>query len=80
MPDIYKKYQERGGQPVFQPKEMEELVEVMTDLYSAAESDSYVRDMKINEILNRMLWNQLKNSWHKELGLIDHDRKRKSIE
>ena len=46
MPDIYKKYQERGGQPVFHPKEMEELVEVMTDLYSAAGSDSYVRDFK----------------------------------
>lgn len=66
MPDIYKKYQERGGQPVFHPKEMEELVEVMTDLYSAAGSDSYVRDMKINEILNRLLWILMKNSWHPE--------------
>lgn len=80
MPDIYKKYQERGGQPVFHPKEMEELVEVMTDLYSAAGSDSYVRDMKINEILNRLLWILMKNSWHSEQGRAAHARKRMSME
>ena len=59
---------------------MEELVEVMTDLYSAAESDSYVRDMKINEILNRLLWILMKNSWHPEQGRVAHARKRMSME
>ena len=47
MPDVYQKYQERGGQPVFHPKEISELVQVMTELYAAAGSDSYVRDMNI---------------------------------
>ena len=38
----------------------------MTELYAAAGSDSYVRDMKINEILNRLIYILMDNSWHPE--------------
>lgn len=78
MPDIYKKYQERGGMPVFHPKEISELVQVMTELYATAGSDSYVRDMKINEILNRLIYVLMDNSWHPEH--TTHSRKRIDLE
>ena len=81
MPDIYKKViRSAADSRFFIPRKMEELVEVMTDLYSAAGSDSYVRDMKINEILNRLLWILMKNSWHPEQGRAAHARKRMSME
>ena len=78
MPDIYKKDQERGGMPVFHPKEISELVQVMTELYATAGSDSYVRDMKINEILNRLIYVLMDNSWHPEH--TTHSRKRIDLE
>lgn len=39
-----------------------------------------MRDMKINEILNRLLWILMKNSWHPEQGRAAHARKRMSME
>ena len=64
--------------PVFHPKEISELVQVMTELYATAGSDSYVRDMKINEILNRLIYVLMDNSWHPEH--TTHSRKRIDLE
>ena len=47
MGAIYKKYQERGGQPVFRPRSPEHFAQLLQELYRLASSDDYVRDMQI---------------------------------
>ena len=46
MGAIYKKYQERGGQPVFRPRNPEHFAQLLQELYRLASSDDYVRDMQ----------------------------------
>ncbi|MDD6691937.1 MAG: AraC family transcriptional regulator [Lachnospiraceae bacterium] len=68
MPGIYKKYRERGGSPVFHPKDLSPFVSCLEALYAAAGSDDYIRDMRINEILARLLCLLMEESWHPENG------------
>lgn len=68
MPGIYKKYRERGGSPVFHPKDLSPFVSCLEALYAAAGSDDYIRDMRINEILARLLSLLMEQSWHPENG------------
>ncbi len=55
MPNIYKKYLSRGGQLTFKPSNLALFEEVLDDIYKTAESDSSVRDMRINEQLAKLL-------------------------
>lgn len=68
MPGIYKKYRERGGSPVFHPRDLSPFVSCLEALYAAAGSDDYIRDMRINEILARLLCLLMGESWHPENG------------
>lgn len=52
MGAIYKKYQERGGQPSFHAEDAAAYTTSLETLYTLAGSDNYVRDMQI-----------AKNSW-----------------
>ena len=55
MPGIYGKYQERGGQPVFRPQNIEEYKNILDAIFSISASEDYLRDMKINEQLSSLL-------------------------
>jgi AraC-like DNA-binding protein len=66
MNGIYEKYIERGGQPVFSPKECEIFSELLTSLFKLAGSEDYIRDMKINEKITSLLTLIMAESWHPE--------------
>lgn len=74
LPAVYHKYQERGGQPVFHPESAAEITEVMTGLYAIADSGDYVRDMRINQELSRLLTLLMSYSWHPENKVISKKR------
>lgn len=55
MQDIYQKYQEHGGLPVFHPENITAFTELHKSLFTLASSDDYIRDMRINSGLNEFL-------------------------
>lgn len=63
MPGIYGKYQERGGQPVFRPQNIEEYKNILDAIFSISVSEDYLRDMKINEQLSSLLTKIMEMSW-----------------
>ncbi len=64
MQDIYRKYQERGGCPVFHPENITAFTELHKSLFTLASSDDYIRDMRINSGLNELLVLLMNESWH----------------
>lgn len=64
--NIYEKYTERGGQPFFHPKNREAFEGLLGEIYAAAESAAYLRDMKIMEKLTSLLVLLMEESWHPE--------------
>ena len=64
MQDIYQKYQERGGRPVFHPENITAFAELHKSLFTLASSDDYIRDMRINSGLNELLVLLMNESWH----------------
>lgn len=64
MGAIYKKYQERGGQPGFHTDRIQQYRETLQELYKAAGSDTYVRDMIIYGKLVELLTLLMEESWH----------------
>lgn len=63
MNAIYRKYQERGGKPVFRPSQLEQYKSILDKLYSIASSDDYVRDMRIHEKLSSLLILLMEDAW-----------------
>lgn len=66
MANIYAKYKERGGEPVFHPADLTMFKRIWQRLYAIAESSDYIRDMKINEELNALLTLVMQESWNPE--------------
>ena len=64
MQDIYQKYVERGGRPVFHPEEMSSFTELHRSLFDLASSNDYIRDMRINSGLNELMVLLMNESWH----------------
>ena len=64
MQDIYQKYQERGGRPVFHPENITAFTDLHESLFTLASSDDYIRDMRINSGLNELLVLLMNESWH----------------
>ena len=64
--NIYEKYVERGGRPVFRPPEISPFLEVLDGLYGLASGSDFIRDMRINEALNRLCTLGMAESWHPE--------------
>lgn len=64
LTNIYAKYIERGGQPVFTPVNIVSFRHIWQQLYSTAESSDHIRDMKINEGLNSLLTRIMRESWN----------------
>lgn len=66
LPAIYEKYVSRGGRPVFHPESQEKYDRLHGELFSLAGSDDYIRDMKINAGLSRLLVYIMEESWNPE--------------
>lgn len=78
MQNIYEKYLERGGRPVFRPDDLTPFQLLHKNLYNIASSDDYIRDMRINGELNNLLTLLMKESWHPE-EQVYHDLKRQNV-
>ena len=63
---VYEKYVERGGKTVFQPVEAVPFLNTLDSLYALASGSDYIRDMRINEELNRLCTLLMEQSWHPE--------------
>lgn len=66
MNAVYRKYQERGGRPVFKTKQLSSYISVMDELYTIAESADYVRDMRLHEKLSSLLVLLMEDAWDEE--------------
>lgn len=66
MTAIYRKYQERGGRTVFQTQQLLNYRALLSDLYTVAKSDDYVRDMRIHEKLSSLLILLMEDAWSEE--------------
>lgn len=64
--NIYEKYTERGGLPVFHCQDTEPFSSLLNALYAICASEDYVKDMLINEKLASLLTLIMKESWHPE--------------
>ncbi|MCR4895911.1 MAG: AraC family transcriptional regulator [Lachnospiraceae bacterium] len=63
---IYSKYLERGGQPCFHPDDITPFVRRMNRLRQVAQTQDYIRDMRVNEELTCLLTLLMEQSWHPE--------------
>ena len=63
MGAIYRKYQERGGRPVFQTSQLQFYHDILDQLYTIASSPDYVRDMRIHEKLSSLLILLMEDAW-----------------
>ena len=63
MGAIYRKYQERGGKPVFQTRQLQSYHGILDQLYKIASSPDYVRDMRIHEKLSSLLILLMEDAW-----------------
>ena len=63
---IYDKYKERGGRPVFHPTDSAEFCKEWENLFEIAGSSDYMRDMLINQHLSALLTLIMSESWHPE--------------
>ncbi len=53
--EIYQKYIDRNGRNVFNPRDFSRYYNLINEIYNIAESDDYLRDMEINNILYELL-------------------------
>ena len=60
---VYQKYHERGGICLFHPENAEPYITLLSAIYRTALSPDYVRDMRINELLSRLLTLLMEASW-----------------
>ena len=63
MSAIYDKYLERGGSAYFTPTQSEGYRTLVDDIYSIAEGDIYLKDMKICEKITMLLTLLMEDSW-----------------
>lgn len=52
---VYGKYLERGGRHVFHTEKMVGYTHLLQRIYAVAESEDYIRDMRLNEYLQQLL-------------------------
>ena len=63
MSAIYRKYQERGGKPVYQTSQLQTYHDILDELYTISSSPDYVRDMRIHEKLSSLLILLMEDAW-----------------
>ena len=77
MAEIYNKYLNRGGEPVFSLEHPESCIHLLDEIFGIASSDDYIRDMKINEKLSSLLTLIMSKSWNP--GKIRSSQKRSEL-
>ncbi|WP_029231872.1 AraC family transcriptional regulator [Butyrivibrio sp. VCB2006] len=70
---IYLKYVERGGQPVFRPESGFAPERIWEDINSTARSSDYIRDIRINENLSRLITFLMSFSWNPEAEPVSNN-------
>lgn len=55
MNGIYSKYIERNGKTVFKSGQINEYISLLNEIYQTAGSNDHIRDMNINQQLNKLL-------------------------
>ena len=63
---VYEKYVERGGKAVFRAADVAPFMTTLDKLYDLASGSDYIRDMRINEELNKLCTLLMEQSWHPE--------------
>ena len=63
MNAIYRKYQQRGGCPVFRTEHPRDYCNILTEIYQIAGSADYVRDMRLHEKLSSLLVLLMEDAW-----------------
>ncbi|MDD3403516.1 MAG: AraC family transcriptional regulator [Hespellia sp.] len=66
MDEIYKKYKERSGTPLFHPYDLIHYETLLTTMEDIALSSSHIKDMSICEKLTGLLTAVMNDSWHSE--------------
>lgn len=66
MKAIYRKYQERGGKPVFRTEQLKQYKTILDELYTIASSADYVRDMRLHEKLSSLLILLMEDAWDED--------------
>lgn len=66
MQVIYDKYLERGGLPSFTAIDCDKYSNLIDSICTTASQDSYIKDMKINELLSSLLTLVMESSWNPE--------------
>lgn len=66
MPAVYEKYQSRGGSPVFHPADVDRFLALHDSIFRMADSNDYIKDMKINSGLSELLVLLMAESWNPE--------------
>ena len=80
MAEIYGKYRERGGIPVFSCDNPEKYKQTLQQIFEISTSDSYVRDMQIAGQLTQLLSFLMEDAWNPERGMKKITSKRLSIQ
>lgn len=75
MVSVYSKYSERGGKVCFATKQRKKYVTLLDEIYDIADSDDYIKDMKINDRLSSLLTLIMSESWDMEGSYVDSKRK-----
>ena len=63
MEEIYGKFRERGGLPVFHPKYGPQYQELLNQMYHLAGSGSYIVNMELSQMLMNLLTVLMKETW-----------------
>lgn len=77
LDEIYHKYMERGGTPVFRPEAVSRYTSILDSIYLLATGSDYIRDMRINEKLNVLLTYLMEESWNPERRIY---KKKKGVD
>lgn len=76
---IYDKYVERGGLCCFTTSSYDKMNDILSCLYDIASSESYIKDMELNEKLNALLTLIMAESWHPDTQSAN-SRKKKDLQ
>ena len=76
MNEIYDKYIQRGGQPCFSSYKTKDYCALLTELYTVASSEDFVKDMIINEKISSLLTLLMAESWNPDTDTFRSNSKR----
>jgi len=79
MGGIYDKFKERSGKPVFHTDQQEQYFSLLSEVFSIASSDNYIRDMQLYEKITSLLTLLMEDSWNPE-GQTNFSRQKQNVQ